>query len=325
MQRWQRIAPFSGDRAARVEGGSAMRHVSAIVVAVMVLLLLPGAALAAGPGDEPGDAITVSAGTNQFDSTSMTSNPAVDPASCREFEGFSNTMWFSYTPAKSGVTMVDINSFVSEDGSTDFLAIAFVYRVETNGSLTLVGCSAYPATVFFTASAGTTYLILSAALDADDTGEPALSGHGGTFDLTVTGIRGRVLTNRFHAADSFVDEFLSEDCGFEVTVSFDDRIIEKTFIGTDGVRMFTFFIVGSVTFSTADGSEVTFSYAQPFRDTLDGQFTVLGLPLKVVVDGEIFSLDVGRLVFDAEGNVVFDAGSHLFFNNEVDICGLLAG
>jgi hypothetical protein len=303
-----------------------MRRVSAIVgVVLLLVLMLPAAAIAAEPGDEPDTAIPVSAGEAIYDSTAMTSNAAVDPASCREFEDFSNTMWFSYRAARSGPTIVDINSFVSEDGSTDFLAIAFVYRVESNGSLTLVGCSAFPATVIFTASAGTTYLIVSAALDAEDTGEPELSDHGGTFNLAITPIRGRVLTFRGHFEDSFVDEFLSEECGTEVTVSFDDRIIEKTFVGADGIRMFTFFIVGSVTFSTADGSEVTFDYAQPFRDTLDGTFTVLGLPLKVIVDGEVFSLDVGRLIFDEEGNVVFDAGSHQFFNEAVDICGLLAG
>jgi hypothetical protein len=166
---------------------------------------------------------------------------------------------------------------------------------------------------------------VSAALDAEDTGEPELSDHGGTFNLAVIPVRGRVLTSRDHSEDSFVDEGLSEECGTEVTVSFDDRVMEKTFVTADGIRLFTFFIVGSTTFSTADGSEVTVQYAQSFRDTLDGTFTVLGLPLKVIVDGEVVSLDVGRLVFDEEGNIVFDAGSHQFFNQDVDICGLLAG
>ena len=184
-----------------------MRHVSALVGALLVLLMLPVGAAAADPGDEPATAITVSAGVTRADSTSMTSNAAVDPASCGEFEGFSNTMWFAYTAAKSGPTIVDLNSFVSEDGSTDFLAILFVYAKAANGSLTLVGCSAYPATVSFGASAGTTYLILSAALDAEDTGEPELSDHGGTFDLAITAVRGRVISDRFHDADTFVDEF----------------------------------------------------------------------------------------------------------------------
>jgi hypothetical protein len=300
-----------------------MRAVTSIVVALMVLLLLPVGVAALEPGDLQTTAIAVNAGTTRFDSSAMTES-AGDPTSCGEFEDFTNSMWLSYTPAKSGLTLVDLNSFVSDDGSTDFLAILFVYAQAANGTLTPVGCSAFPATVFFTASAGTTYLIVSAALDAEDTGEPELSGHGGTFDLTIEPIRGRVLTNRFHESDTFVDEFLSEECGTEVTISFDDRVTEKTFLTAAGERMFTFFIVGSTTFSTADGSKVTLSYAQPFRDNFDGTFEFLGLPLKVVVDGEVRSLDVGRLVVDEEGNILFDAGSHLFFGVSVDICGLLA-
>jgi len=301
-----------------------MRRVTSIVVALMVLLLLPGGAAAVTPGDEPSNAISVTAGTTRLDSTDMTES-AADPTACGDFEDFSNTEWLSYTPAKSGLTLVDLNSFVSEDGSTDFLAILFVYARASNGSLTLVGCSAYPATVTFSASAGTTYLIVSAALDAEDTGEPELSDHGGTFDLTIVPIRGRVLSERFHDADTFVDEFLSEECGTEVTISFDDRVMIKTFLTTSGDRMFTFFIVGSTTFSTADGSEVTFTYAQPFRDNLDGTAEVMGLPLKVIVDGQVYSLDVGRLVFDENLNILFEAGSHQFFNEFVDVCGLLAG
>ena len=70
---------------------------------------------------------------------------------------------------------------------------------------------------------------------------------------------------------------------------------------------------------------MTLSYAQTFRDNLRGTNTIVGLAQKVVVDGRVSSLDVGRLVFDYDGNILFDAGSHEFFNQDVDICGLLAG
>jgi hypothetical protein len=234
-------------------------------------------------------------------------------------------MWFSYAPTRTSITLFDINSFVSNDGSTDFLAILFVFAQQSDGTLSLVGCSAYPATVIVTAQAGTTYLVLSAALGADDTGEPSLSDHGGTFDLTIQPVRGRVLTDRFHDADSFVDEGLSAECGTEVTVSFDDRGVAKTFVSTSGVRMFTFFVVGSTTFSTADGSSVTVSYAQPFRDTFDGNVAILGLPAKVTVDGKLVVLDAGRLVLGPDGGIVFVAGPHTIFDEGIDICGLLAG
>jgi hypothetical protein len=298
-----------------------MNRAIAIVAVLMMLLVFPAGVAAVTPGDEPSTAIPVSAGTAQFDSTSMTTS-AEDPTTCGEFEGFSNTMWFSYTPTRRAITMFDINSFVSEDAN--FLAILFVYKQETNGSLTLIGCSAFPATVFGSVEAGATYLIVSAALDAEDTGEPELSDHGGIFDLTISPVRGRVITDRFHATDSFVDEFLSEECGVEVTVSFDDRGIAKTFFDASGLRRFTFFIVGSTTFSTADSS-VTLSYAQPVRDDLHGTVTFLGLPVKVVVDGEIVVMDVGRLVVTYDGQIRFDAGRHTTFDTGIDICALLAG
>jgi hypothetical protein len=295
-----------------------MRFMRASVIVALLMMAMPVGVAAAVPGDEPSNAILASVGTTQYDSTAMTES-AADPSSCGEFEGFTNTMWFSWTAARSTPTMVDINSFVS-DGSTDFLAILFVYA-QSNGGLTLVGCSAYPATRFFGATAGTTYVILSAALGADDTGEPELSDHGGTFDLTIQPIRGRVLTDRFHEAETFVDEGLSDECGTEVTVSFDDRGIAKTFVTTSGVRMFTFMIVGSTTYSTADAT-LTLSYAQPFRDTFDGNVTILGLPVKVVLNGDLVALDAGRLVLGPDG-IVFEAGPHPLFDSGIDICGLL--
>jgi hypothetical protein len=297
-----------------------MRRAFITIAAAIVLAAVPASAAAADlPGDEPGTAIAASVGTTQYDSTAMTASGA-DPASCGEYEDFTNTMWFSWTAARSSLALVDINSFVS-DGSTDFLAILFVYA-ETNGQRSLVACSAYPATVTFQATAGTKYVILSAALGADDTGEPDLSDHGGTFDLTIQPIRGRILTDRSHDTDTFVSDFWTEECGTEVTVSFDDRTMAKTFFTATGQRMFTFMIVGSTTLSSADGS-VTFTYAQPFRDTLDGTVSILGMPQKTWVNGhELVILDAGRLVLDEDG-IAFVAGPHEQFETGVDVCALL--
>ena len=118
----------------------------AVLVCLAALLAVPPATAGAPlPGDETSTAIAASVGTTQYDSTDMTANPAVDPAACGEFEGFSNTMWFSYRATRSSATIVDVNSFVSPDGSTDYLAILFVYA-RHGSSLDLVGCNAYPAT-----------------------------------------------------------------------------------------------------------------------------------------------------------------------------------
>lgn len=299
-----------------------MRRLLTLVSMLAAFLLAAPVVSAATAGDEPSSAIAVSAGTSRFDSTAMTES-SNDPASCGDFHDFSNTMWFSYAPSRKGVNLVDVNSFVSDDGSTDFLAIAFVYAVR-DGSLQLVGCGAYPATVVFNADPNTTYLIMVAGLSAADTGDPDLSDRGGTFDLAVVPIQGRVITNRFRDASSFVDEGLSQECGFDVAISYDTRIMDKTFVSTAGVRMFTDFVRDTTTFS-ANGHTLTFASARTFFDRLDGNIGWVGLPIKVTLDGGMITRDAGRIVVGPDGDVVFEGGPHPFFYEGVDLCRLLAG
>jgi hypothetical protein len=303
---------------------------SALVLAVAVLFAAPATAvLGAEPGDEPATAIPAAVGTIQYDSTAMTSS-AADPNSCPdpEFAGpFSNTMWFSYTPTRDALTLADVNSFVSPDGSTDFLAIVFVYA-QTDTGLDLVACSAFPATVFFPAEAGTTYLIMVGGLSAtalpDE--DPALLDRGGTFDLTITPIRGRILLDHFHDVNTFVDEGLTAECGDgDVTVSFDDHATTKTFFDASGPRAFTFQISGWTTFQMGDGPVVKISYHQTFYDYFDGTVAQIGIPIKVSVDGKLLILDAGKVVFGPDGEVIFEAGPHPILHEGFDLCALLAG
>jgi hypothetical protein len=259
----------------------------------------------------------------------MTANPAVDPTDCPApaFDGpFFNTMWFSYTPARDALTMVDVNSFVSFDGSTDYLAIVFVFA-QSNGGLQLVACSGFPATVFVPTEAGTTYLIMvggfaSTALPDED---PNLLDRGGTFDLTIQPIRGRVLQDRFHDSATFVDEFLTEECGAEVTVSFDDRVTIKTFFSATEPRAFTFHITGRTTFQMEGGPLVKVTYHQTFFDYFDGTVAQIGIPVRVSIDGKPFLIDAGKVVFGPDGSVVFEAGPHPILHEGFDLCALLAG
>ena len=102
-----------------------MRRLWSVFAAALLLVTLGPPVMAALPGDEPSTAIAVSSGTSTFDSSAMTES-ASDPSTCGPFNGFWNTMWFAYAPAHPSVTKTDVNSFVSQDGSTDFLAIVFV-------------------------------------------------------------------------------------------------------------------------------------------------------------------------------------------------------
>jgi hypothetical protein len=229
-------------------------------------------------------------------------------------------MWFRYVPTKDALTIVDVNSFVSSDGSTDFLAVVFVYR-DDGGTLTLIGCGAYPATVYLPAEAGATYLIMVAGLSTAATGDPGLSDRGGTFDLTITPLRGRVQRNHYQAAGSFIEE---EACAVPVTIAFDDKINEKTFFDSTGPRMFTYHLVGSSRFTTEAGASLTIRYAQTFSDYFDGTASIVGLAQVVIVDGHRIVADHGRLVFDINtGAVIFEAGGHPQWFQPADICGLL--
>jgi hypothetical protein len=305
-----------------------LRFSSFALVLAMLLVAAPFA-VAAEPGDEPTAPIAASVGTATYDSTPMTEN-AADPDACAEpeFPGpFSNTMWFSYTPARDALTLIDVNSFVSADGSTDFLAIVFVYA-QTDGGLDLVACGAFPATVTIPAEAGTTYLIMVGGLSASAVPDedPNLLDRGGTFDLTIAPIKGRILRDQFHETDTFVDEDLTEECGDgDVVVSFDDRGIATTFFDASGPVAFTFHISGSTTFQMGDGPVVKISYHQTFHDYFDGTVSQIGIPVKVTVDGQVFLLDAGTVVFGPDGEILFEAGPHPVLHEGFDLCALLAG
>ena len=298
---------------------------SAVAATVFVMLVAAApSAFAATPGDEPGSAIPVGAGVTHGDSTDMTRSGA-DPTACPDpaFNGpFYNTEWFSYAPTRDALTVVDVNSFVS-DGSTDYLAIVFVYA-KSAGGMDLVGCSAYPATVYLPAEAGTTYLVMvgglaSTAVDDD----PSLLDHGGTFDLTITPIKGRIQRDRFHSADTFVDDQMCP--GSTVIGSFDDQGQSKTFYDATKPRVFTFHISGRTTYQIGDGPVVTLSYHQTFWDYMNGNVANIGIPVKIRVDGKLLSLDAGKVVFGPDGSIVFEAGPHPDLHDPHDLCALLVG
>ena len=64
------------------------------LVALLLLGLMAPAVAAVEPGDEPGTALPVAAGTSTWDSTDMTAASPPDPAQCKDFPGpLFNTMW----------------------------------------------------------------------------------------------------------------------------------------------------------------------------------------------------------------------------------------
>jgi hypothetical protein len=68
-------------------------------------------------------------------------------------------------------------------------------------------------------------------------------------------------------------------------------------------------IEGTVTANGITLREI--EHGQTFYDLTDGSQTLVGLIFRVFLhDGGTVIADVGRLVFDAEGNVTFEAGPH---------------
>ncbi len=108
-------------------------------------------------------------------------------------------------------------------------------------------------------------------------------------------------------------------------------ILKETF--TQDVRVTTFFdkagnpvrvqtkvnFVGVVTNPETGESVRDAAHHTIFLDLIDGTETVVGLVFSVTVPGVgVVFHDVGRVVFDAEGTPIFEAGPHDVLNTEGD-------
>ncbi len=82
-----------------------------------------------------------------------------------------------------------MNSF-PDPAELGFLAILFVFADDGAGGLDTVACSAFPATIEFSAEAGTTYYAMTGSLPETDRGGPAVITVLQPFasDLTVDGL-----------------------------------------------------------------------------------------------------------------------------------------
>jgi hypothetical protein len=119
-------------------------------------------------------------------------------------------------------------------------------------------------------------------------------------------------TGRILVEDHFIDEGASAACGFPVQV--------------DGSGVVTFQVLfdaagNPIRVQIHENIEGTFSAngitlreierGQIFRDRVEGTDTEIGLLFRVFLPGGGTAIaDVGRLVFDAEGNLIFEAGPH---------------
>lgn len=119
-------------------------------------------------------------------------------------------------------------------------------------------------------------------------------------------------TFRIPHEDTFIDEGASAACGFDVV--FEVSGIQTIQILYDAAgNPIRYQIHGNIQ-GTVSANGITLreiEHGQTFIDLTDGSQTLVGLIFRVFLpDGGTVIADVGRLVFDAEGNVTFEAGPH---------------
>lgn len=119
-------------------------------------------------------------------------------------------------------------------------------------------------------------------------------------------------TFRIPVEGTFIDEGASAACGFDVL--FEISGIETVQVLYDAAGNPIRVQVHKNIEGTVSANGITLreiEHGQVFYDLVDGTETDIGLVFRVLLPGGGTAIaDVGRLVFDAEGNVTFEAGPH---------------
>jgi hypothetical protein len=119
-------------------------------------------------------------------------------------------------------------------------------------------------------------------------------------------------TGRFQQEITYVDDGASAACGFPVTFHQLDRGTYELFFDQQG--NLTRVQVQTLTDGTATANGVTLlehGRENNFYDVLTGTSMEASLEFRVWLPGlGVVIMDRGRLLFDADGNVIFEAGPH---------------
>jgi hypothetical protein len=110
----------------------------------------------------------------------------------------------------------------------------------------------------------------------------------------------------------FVQSFDDQSCGFPVTVEITVKLTQKIFVDRNGTPSQMQFIVRGVGPLTNPDNEKFLILRGAWMETLDllnQTDTLAGVPLHLkTAQGSPVVLDRGRIVFDVNGNVLFEAG-----------------
>ena len=135
---------------------------------------------------------------------------------------------------------------------------------------------------------------------------------------------GGVETGTFPVEDHFVDQGASDACGFPVSVDLTGRgSFQVRFDGDGNPTDVTIHVYRTGTMSGNGVTLSEFDRINLFIDLTSGEQRDAGIEFRVSAAGSAPAIfDRGRLVFDGNGNVTFDAGPHPALDG--DFSGLCA-
>jgi hypothetical protein len=133
-------------------------------------------------------------------------------------------------------------------------------------------------------------------------------------------------TGRFTNPVSGIDDGVSATCGFQVLVTGTDTGSFQVFFDSTGtpVRL----QIETVSTNTFSANGITIPFRSANKNTfnlINGTGTDIGLDIRVTIPGVgNLYLDRGRLVFDSNGNLIFEAGPHPSLHGDIDgLCAAL--
>jgi hypothetical protein len=129
--------------------------------------------------------------------------------------------------------------------------------------------------------------------------------------------------------DIHIEQVDSTSCDFPFLEVFDGRVTITTFFDKQGnpVRIeFHLPFHGTLTNEATGGSVSADQVLQLTVDLEEGTESDVGLRFRVAFPGlGVVLLDAGKVVFDADGNVVFEAGPHQIVNADFgEFCAAFA-
>ena len=127
------------------------------------------------------------------------------------------------------------------------------------------------------------------------------------------------IINRFEFSSSF-DDPTGGGCGFLVTLEFNVKVTEKIFLDRSGTpNRFQAHIRADGTITNPDNGKFLTereSFILSFDLPNPEMFTFVGLPFRLkTAQGSTLIFDAGKIVFDVNGNIVFQGGPHPLAEN----------